>query len=238
VVSNDRCEATNVKIVITNDDGFSEPGIEALRAAVEPLGKVIIVAPAEPHSFAGHRVTMKQAIQVDEVKPQEYTVHGAPADCTRLALKQLAPDTDWVIAGINPGANLGTDVHQSGTVAAAREAAILGVKSIAISQYIARGQTINWEYTRHHAARIIADLIQKSITSGQYWNVNLPHPFGGVSPLEPLICPLDKNPHDYSYRKTNNTYRYQGIIHDRPRDPGGDVDVCFGGKISVTRLEI
>ncbi len=225
-------------IVITNDDGYGEPGIEMLRAAVEPLGRVTVVAPAEPHSFAGHRVTMKQAIRVDEVKRREYSVHAAPADCTRLALKRLATDADWVIAGINPGANLGTDIHQSGTVAAVREAAILGVKSIAISQYIGRGETINWEHTRHHAARVIADLILKALKPGQYWNVNLPHPFGGTSPLETLICPLDRNPHDYTYRRANNTYRYQGIIHDRPRDPGGDVDVCFGGKISVTRLEI
>jgi 5'-nucleotidase len=227
-----------VKIVITNDDGFAEPGIEALRSVMKPLGRVTVVAPAEPHSFAGHRVTMKQAIRVDEFKPREFSVHGAPADCTRLAIKKLVPDADWVIAGINPGANLGTDVHQSGTVAAAREAAILGVKSMAISQYIARGQTINWEYTRHHAARIIADLIQKTLAPGQYWNVNLPHPFDDVSPLETSICPLDKNPHDYTYTKTDSSYRYQGIIHDRPRDPGGDVDVCFGGKVSVTRLEI
>jgi 5'-nucleotidase len=227
-----------LNIVITNDDGYGEPGIEALRTVVAPLGRVTIVAPAEPHSFAGHRVTMKQPIQVDEVKPRDYTVHGAPADCARLALKQLAPDADWVIAGINPGANLGTDVYQSGTVAAAREAAILGVKSMAISQYIARGQTIRWEYTLHHAARIIADLIHEALSPGQYWNVNLPHPFDGVSPIEQLRCPLDRNPHDYTYYRTDNTYQYQGIIHDRPRDPGGDVAVCFGGKISITKLEI
>jgi 5'-nucleotidase len=227
-----------MNIVITNDDGYGEPGIEILRAAVEPLGRVTVVAPAKPHSFAGHRVTMKAPIRVDEIKPREYSVYGAPADCTRLALKQLAPEADWVIAGINPGANLGTDVHQSGTVAAAREAAILGVRSMAVSQYIGRGQTIHWDHTRHHASRIITDLVQKALAPGQYWNVNLPHPFDGVSPLEPLICPLDNNPHDYTYRKIDNTYHYQGIIHDRPRNPGADVDVCFGGKISVTRLEI
>jgi 5'-nucleotidase len=227
-----------MNIVITNDDGYGEPGIEALYTAVAPLGNITVVAPATPHSFAGHRVTMKTSIRVDEVKPQQYTVHGAPADCTRLALKQLMTEADWVIAGINPGANLGTDVHQSGTVAAAREAAILGVKSIAVSQYIARGQSIDWDYTRHHAAGIISDLIQKALAPGQYWNVNLPHPFGGAAPLEPRICPLDNNPHDYTFRKTGNTYRYQGIIHDRPRNPGADVDVCFGGQIAVTRLEI
>lgn len=227
-----------MKIIITNDDGYGEPGIEALQQAVAPMGDVVVVAPKDPHSFAGHRVTLKEAIQVDQRQPQAYAVHGAPADCTRLALKQLAPDADWVIAGINPGANLGTDVYQSGTVAAAREAAILGVKSIAISQYVARGQSIKWEHTRQHASKIIAFLLQQELDTGQYWNVNLPHPFNGGSPLQHTICPLDKNPHDYTYTQLEDKYLYQGIIHDRPRDAGGDVAICFGGQISVSRLKI
>ena len=227
-----------MKFVITNDDGYGEPGLEALRNAIEPYGDVVVVAPLEPHSFGGHRVTMKEAIQVDPVKPNEFTVHGAPADCTRLALKHLAVDADWVIAGINPGANLGTDVYQSGTVAAAREAAILGVRSIAISQYIARDQTINWDHTRRHAQRIIAFLVKQTLAPGHYWNVNLPHPFNGTSPLAHRICPLDRNPHDYTYTESNSRFRYRGVIHDRPRDDGGDVDVCFGGQVSITCLKI
>ncbi len=228
----------HLKFVVTNDDGYGEPGIEALRSAVAPLGEVVVVAPKEPHSFAGHRVTLRETIQVDKINPQNFVIYGAPADCTRLALKQLAPDADWVIAGINPGANLGTDVYQSGTVAAAREAAILGVKAIAVSQYVARGQSITWEYTRRHAAGIIATLTKKALAPGRYWNVNLPHPVNGASALEHLICPLDKNPHDYTYTKMANAYKYQGIIHNRPRDAGSDVDICFNGKIAVTRLEI
>jgi 5'-nucleotidase len=227
-----------MKIVITNDDGYGEPGIEALRWAMQALGEVVVVAPKLPHSMAGHRVTLKEAMAVDQINPRDFVVHGAPADCTRLALKQLVPDADWVVAGINPGANLGTDVYQSGTVAAAREAAILGVKALAISQYVSQGQSISWEHTRQHAAGIIAALIQKALSPGQYWNVNLPHPLNGSIPLDHLICRLDKNPHDYTYARAGNAYQYQGIIHNRPRDRGNDVDVCFGGKISVTRLEI
>lgn len=227
-----------MKIVITNDDGYGEPGLEALRSALQTLGEVVVVAPKLPHSCAGHRVTLKAAIPVNQIKPREFVVDGSPADCTRLALKQLAPDADWVVAGINPGANLGTDVYQSGTVAAAREAAILGVKSLAISQYVSRGETIAWGHTGRHAARIIATLLQDALLPGQYWNVNLPHPLNGALPLNHLICRLDKNPHDYTYAKAGNAYQYQGIIHDRPRDAGGDVDVCFGGKISVTQLAI
>ena len=144
-----------MKIVITNDDGFGEPGIEALQNIMQTLGEVVVVAPKRPHSFAGHRVTMKEDIPVEQVDSRKFVVDGTPADCTRLALKALAPDADWVVAGINPGANLGTDVYQSGTVAAGREAAILRVRAIAISQYVSRRGTIEWEHTQAQALVII-----------------------------------------------------------------------------------
>ncbi len=227
-----------MKIVVTNDDGFGEPGIEALMMALEPLGDVIVVAPKEPHSFAGHRVTLRKTIAVEQTDSNAFIVDGTPADCTRLALKTLAPDADWVVAGINPGANLGTDVYQSGTVAAAREAAILGVKGIAISQYISQGGSIDWAHTGKHSAGIISKLISQRLSPGQYWNVNLPHPLNGEVSLGHVVCNLDRNAHDYTYVKDDDGYRFQGVIHNRPRDVGADVDVCFGGRISVTLLEI
>jgi 5'-nucleotidase len=227
-----------MKIVITNDDGFGEPGIEALQNSLQTIGEVVVVAPKRPHSFAGHRVTMKEDIPVEQVDSGKFVVDGTPADCTRLALKALAPDADWVVAGINPGANLGTDVYQSGTVAAAREAAILRVRAIAISQYVSRGGAIAWKHTREHALGIIMRLLEEALGPGAYWNVNLPHPLNSAEPVDYKVCPLDRNAHDYSFLKDGDAYRYQGIIHDRPRDTGGDVDVCFGGRIAVTKLAI
>ena len=227
-----------MKIVITNDDGFDEPGIIALEKVLQPLGEVVVVAPKRPHSFAGHRVTLNKDIPVEQVDSQKFVVDGAPADCTRLALKVIAPDAEWVVAGINPGANLGTDVYQSGTVAAAREAAILGERAIAISQYVSRGGTIEWEQTRKHALRMISRLFGEDLIPGEYWNVNLPHPLDESEPVDYAVCPLDRHAHAYSYVKDGDAYRYQGIIHERPRDVGGDVDVCFGGRIAVTKLTI
>jgi len=227
-----------MKIVVTNDDGFGEPGIDALQQILQALGEVIVVAPKWPHSFAGHRVTMKEDIPVKQVDSRKFVVDGAPADCTRLALKALAPDAGWVVAGINPGANLGTDVYQSGTVAAAREAAILRVRAIAISQYVSRGGAIEWEYTRKHALGMISRLLGEELGPGEYWNVNLPHPLKPSEPVGYSVCPLDRNAHDYVYVRDGDAYRYQGVIHERPRDAGGDVDVCFGGRIAVTKLKI
>lgn len=227
-----------MKIVITNDDGYGEPGLSALSKAVAPLGNVIRVAPKDGHSFCGHRVTMKSPIQVDHPEPHHHVVHGAPADCTRLALKVFAPDADWVIAGVNPGANLGTDVYQSGTVAAAREAAILGVRAIAVSQYVAAGTTIDWTATGWLTAKILRILMQKPIQIGQYWNVNLPSPISIPTVPAHIVCPMDKHPHDYEFTPEGEKYRYKGIIHDRPRSAGSDVDVCFNGSISVTLMAL
>jgi len=226
-----------VKIVITNDDGHDEPGLETLYEAVRPLGEVLIVAPETPQSGVGHSITLKEGVYALREHRHKYVVTGSPADCARLALKLFAPDADWLISGINPGANLGTDVYPSGTVAAAREAAIMGVKAMAVSQYIARGHAIDWEVTGYHTAWLLPVLMKEKLLPGEYWNINLPHPLDYSMRLQYRHCGLEKQPHDYIFVKNSESYVYSGSIHDRPRRPGSDVDVCFGGKISVTRME-
>ncbi|MFO7714965.1 5'/3'-nucleotidase SurE [Desulfosarcina sp.] len=227
-----------MNFVLTNDDGFDQPGLAALVEAVEPLGRITVVAPATPQSNMGHQVTMKQPIRVHRPDGRTYIVHATPADCTRLALKQFVPDADWVIAGINPGANLGSDVYQSGTVAAVREAAILGVRAVAFSQYIAPNWTVDWPSAQLQTAQCLAAILKQPLEPGQFWNVNLPSPIHADSVLGQRVCPLDKHPHRYRYVEDEGVFHYRGIIHDRPRSAGSDVDVCFGGMIAITRMEI
>lgn len=227
-----------MKFVITNDDGYGEPGLESLLEAAQTLGMCIVAAPKEPRSFISHRVTVKEPLRVDQAGAERFVVHGSPADCTRLALKSLAPDTDWVLAGINPGANLGNDVYQSGTVAAAREAAILGKRALAISQYVAPGQTIDWDAARYHTARVLADILEQDLAPGQFWNVNLPSPLSQDGDIPWQVCPRDRHAHTYRFVKKGAWYHYEGTIHDRPHKNGSDVDVCFNGRIAVTRMEI
>ena len=227
-----------MKIVVTNDDGFDQPGLAMLVDAVKSLGEVTVVAPATPQSNVGHRVTMREPIRVDRSNAHTYVVHATPADCSRLAVKALVPDVDWIVAGINPGANLGSDVYQSGTVAAAREAAILGVRAMAVSQYISPDWAVDWPAARAQVVLCIAPLLKKPLAGGQFWNINLPSPITVDTALDYRFCPLDIHPHRYRYAENKGVYRYQGVIHDRPRSAGSDVDVCFGGAISVTLLEI
>jgi 5'-nucleotidase len=227
-----------LKLVITNDDGYGEPGLEALRGAVAHLGEVVVVAPEAPHSACGHQVTLWSPIEAHQTKPGHWKVTGTPVDCVRLALKVFATDADWLIAGINPGANLGSDLYQSGTVAAAREAAILGRPSLAISQYIGRGCTLDWTATGAVAGAVIADLLKTAPLPGFYWNVNLPSPLDPARPPARQTAPPDKHPHAYRFVKKGDAYHIDGVIHDRPRAKDSDVDVCFSGRVALTRLEI
>jgi 5'-nucleotidase len=228
-----------MKIVLTNDDGIDAPGLEVLNRCVMDMGDVIVVAPANPLSGIAHRVTVRAPFRVQEIKAGYHRVEGTPADCSRIAIKDLAPEADYLIAGINPGANLGSDVYNSGTVAAAREAAILGIRSIAISQYIARDRQIDWEATGYHAEAVLKMLVTRKLPVAHFWNVNLPHPLDKGARRDFRFCGLDTHPHKYEYAKNGNEYLYQGSIHERPRDPGTDVAVCFDeGRISITQIAV
>ena len=227
-----------MKIILTNDDGIDAPGLQALFSCLEGMGERIVVAPEQPQSGKGHSITIKGAIDVAEVGKNRFSVRGTPADCSRIALKAIAPDADWLIAGINPGANLGSDVYNSGTVAAAREATILGCRAVAISQYIAKDQKVDWQVTGSHAGTLLRMLLDRTLANSSFWNVNLPHPLTSESKPEYQFCEPDMNPHAYAFRPEGNSYVYEGTIHGRPRDAGKDVAVCFGGKVSISRLKI
>jgi hypothetical protein len=104
-----------MQLVVTNDDGFDSPGIAALVDAARDFGEPIVIAPATAQSGVGHQLTVDVPIRVERAGKQRYRVDGTPADCARLALTELAPGADWLLAGINHGANLGADVYTSGT---------------------------------------------------------------------------------------------------------------------------
>jgi len=228
-----------LKIILTNDDGIDAPGLEALENCFQDGVQLVIVAPAQPQSGVGHQVTTRSPIRVNQIEPNRFSVEGTPADCSRIALKQISPDAHWLVSGINAGANLGSDVYNSGTVSAAREAAILGCRSISISQYIGKGQQVNWDITAYHAAAALKMLMERDIAPSHFWNINLPHSLDNHSEMPVGFCGLDTNPHKYGFRKNENEYLYEGSIHERPRDPGTDVAVCFDeGKISITRIAV
>lgn len=123
-----------MNILITNDDGIDSPGLRTLARALSEEHHVDIIAPDGERSGMSHYLTMKDAIRCRPVDGMGYVISGSPADCVLLGvLGVLERKPDVVLSGINIGANLGTDVVYSGTAAAARQAAFMGIPGIALS---------------------------------------------------------------------------------------------------------
>ncbi len=227
-----------MRFLLTNDDGIDAPGLAALAEAAARPGTPVVVAPEDGHSGCGHQVTTDEGLAVSERGPGRFAVAGTPADCVRVALHSLTPDADWVLAGINAGGNLGVDVWHSGTVAAVREAVLHGKPGIAFSQYRRRDRAFDWPRAAAWTVPVLRDLLARPWQPGTLWNVNLPHPDPGAPMPEIVFCPLNPHPLPLSYRREGDRLRYDGNYHDRRRDDGTDVAVCFGGRIAVTLIRL
>ncbi|MFS8896909.1 5'/3'-nucleotidase SurE [Synechococcus sp. R3-13] len=237
-----------MKVLLTNDDGIEAAGLANLKLALSaliPEEHCWIVAPHQPISGCSHQVTTGRPFRALARGERTFAVEGSPADCVRGALFKLAPAVDWVLSGINEGGNLGSDVYLSGTVAAVREAAMRGIPGIAISQYRAGGQPIDWEQAQRWTREILAELMEQPLPRGAFWNVNLPHLPAGSPLPERVYCPLCTQPLplDYAVEAEGNGaeslwFRYQGRYAERARDPQTDTDICFSGRVAITQVQL
>jgi 5'-nucleotidase len=229
-----------VHFLLTNDDGIDAPGLAALEQAVRliPNSSISVVAPANEQSMCGHRITTHSPLKVESRDHNRWAVHGTPADCVRIGLFALNLKPDWVLSGVNAGGNLGQDIMISGTCAAAREAAYHQVKAMAFSHYLIRGVAVDWSRVSQWSAELFEKLQSEALGQGHYWCANFPHhPPGDLAMPELAHCQPAKSPLGVSFEKhPDGGYLYSASYADRPRDPGSDVDVCFGGGISVCRL--
>jgi 5'-nucleotidase len=123
-----------LKVLLTNDDGVDSPGLAALREALSQEHDVWTVAPDGQRSASSHYITVQGPIRCRQLGEKIYSSSGSPADCTIIGLiGDLGVTPDIVVSGVNLGPNLGTDIIYSGTVAAARQAALMGVPGVAVS---------------------------------------------------------------------------------------------------------
>src|SRR3954452_24839017 len=166
-------------ILLTNDDGIRHPGLVAMYRQLVTLGEVHVVAPETVQSATGHGITVATPLLTDKVNVQGVftgtSVDGRPADCVKLAISQILPrQPDLVISGINSGANVGINVIYSGTVAAAIEAAFLGLPSIALSLYLRKDIETDYKLAARRSMGVIEQLLAAGLKSGQVVSVNLP----------------------------------------------------------------
>jgi 5'-nucleotidase len=159
-------------VLLTNDDGYDALGFQTLYKELKKDLDVFAVAPSSQQSGASHSLTLRHPIRVEKLRDGFYTIDGTPTDCVLLAYHDLiTKPIDMVVAGINHGPNMGSDVFYSGTVAAALQGATLGINAIASS-------LISREYCDfNHAAKYIGKLVQRVLKSGVkplVLNVNIP----------------------------------------------------------------
>jgi 5'-nucleotidase len=169
-----------MRILLTNDDGIHAPGFAVLEAIARNLSEdVWAVAPAEEQSGAGHSLTLTRPIRLRKLGDKKFAVSGTPTDAVMMALAHIMKDgpPDLILSGINRGANLAEDVTYSGTVSAAMEGALAGIRSVALSQVYAReglGDTVPFAAAEAWAERVLKPLMDAPFTPGTLVNVNFP----------------------------------------------------------------
>lgn len=224
-----------MNFLLTNDDGIDAPGLAALRDACASRGTSVVVAPDRHLSGCSHQATTARGLLLEKVADDRYALDGSPVDCTRLGLYQVAPATTWILSGINEGGNLGADVFLSGTVAAAREACLLGKPAIAISQYVRR-RPVNWQLAGRLTRHVLELLLDRPPEPGSFWNVNLPHLDDLSCVPECLFCPIDPHPLPLDYELRDGKLHYRARYQDRQRAAGHDVELCFAGNITISQV--
>ena len=165
-------------ILVCNDDGIEGEGIHVLAASMKKIGRVTVVAPAEPHSGMSHAMTLGVPLRIKEYQRNNrffgYTVSGTPVDCIKVALSHILDDKpDILVSGINYGSNTATNTLYSGTVAAALEGAIQGITSLAFS--LATYEHADFTYAGKFARKLAKKVLQQGIPADTILSVNIPN---------------------------------------------------------------
>lgn len=162
-----------MRILLSNDDGYNAPGIEALAKALAGLGEITVVAPERDRSGASNSLTLDRPLRLRRAANGFYFVNGTPTDCVHLAVTGMLDHVpDLVVSGINLGTNMGDDTIYSGTVAAAMEGYLLGVPAIAMSLASKRGE--HFETAGHVARQLVERFQRQPFGEPVLLNVNVP----------------------------------------------------------------
>ncbi len=227
------------RILVSNDDGHFSEGLRALVDAVSPLGEVWVVAPDREQSAVSHSLSLFRPLRIIPIRERWFSVDGTPADSAYLAIHHVLKDDRprIMLSGINHGANLSDDVNYSGTVAAAREAALLGIPSIAFS-LVSRAPFDFQHAARFAHALTAAALAQPQLPPRMLLSVNVPR---GV-PNGYAITRLGRHSYGYDVVEKEDPrgqkyYWIGGTSYAHEDIPGSDCNAIHKERlISVTPL--
>jgi 5'-nucleotidase len=227
-------------ILVSNDDGYRSDGLAALVEALQDLGEVWVVAPESEQSATSHSISLTRPLRMRQVRPRWFAVDGTPTDASWLGINHVLKEQrpEIMISGINHGPNLADDVIYSGTVAAAMEAAIMGVPSMAIS--LATRQDFDFGPSARFARALVTAALAEPLPPTMLLNVNVPpgepegyvvsrqgkHSYGGG-----VVEKTDPRGRKY-YWIGGNEYQHEDI-------PGSDCNaVLREGRVAVTPLTL
>lgn len=236
-----------MRILLTNDDGINAPGFAVLETIAAQLSDdVWVCAPAEEKSGAGHSLTLNEPVRLRQHGERRYSVTGTPTDSVMLALRTILEDKkpDLILSGVNRGANLGDDITYSGTVSAAMEGALAGIRSIALSQVLDRGSDhAAFDAAEQWGEKVLRPLLGTPFPNRTLVNVNFP----------PLAADringiriVRQGFHDYSRgsvvegRDPRGFKYYWFGLHaiEHTLDHGTDLEAMADGYVAVTPLQL
>ncbi|MFP3873839.1 MAG: 5'/3'-nucleotidase SurE [Thiohalophilus sp.] len=232
-----------MRILLSNDDGYEAPGINALAQTLQEIAEITIVAPERDRSGASNSLTLEMPIRARRLGDNLIRVDGTPTDCVHLAITGLLDhEPDMVISGINAGANMGDDVLYSGTVAAAMEGRFLGLPAIAVS-LAGSGHRFTHYATAAQVTRLFIDRLGADpLPQDTILNINVPDlPFADLSgyqatrlghrhKAEPVIKAEDPRGRDIYWVGPPGAEQDAG--------PGTDFYAVRNGYVSVSPIQI
>lgn len=237
-----------MRILLTNDDGIHAPGLEVLeRLARRFSDDVWICAPAEEQSGAGHSLTLTRPVRMRQLDERRYSVSGTPTDAVMMALRKILPaPPDLILSGVNRGANLGDDVTYSGTVSAAIEGTLAGIRSIALSQVYAKegmGDTVPFAVAEVWGELVLGPLLEAPFAPRTLVNVNFP---AIATDKVRGIRVVRQGFHDYARGSVVEGRDPRGYpyfwfgLHGIEHTPGHatDLEAIQDGYVSVTPLQL
>ncbi|MET0413910.1 MAG: 5'/3'-nucleotidase SurE [Polyangiaceae bacterium] len=228
-------------ILLSNDDGFRAPGLAHLREALQSFADVVVCAPESEQSGTSHAISLSRPLRLLEHERGVFSVDGTPADCVFVALcaegRVLGRTPDLVVSGINHGLNLGGDVFYSGTVAAAREGALRGLRGLALSAGRGADFAAAASYSRDIARAFLA--ADKPLIGGVLLNANFPP--GNAWPVRGTRLGIRRYENRAEFRHDPRGGEYlwiggPGVTHEGPA--GSDTEAYDAGVVGITPLSL
>jgi len=233
-------------VLLSNDDGHSSAGLQAMRDALAQVADVVALAPESEQSASSHALSLHRSLRLRAVEPGLFALDGTPTDCVYVALhagtRVLPRRPDLIVSGINHGMNLGQDAFYSGTVAAAREGALRGIPAVATSAHGAADLKETAKLCVDIGLRLLEALAAPdgagvAVGKGVLLNVNVPKRWTGEVRATRLGARIYEEVVDFRRDPRGREYLWlggPGVRHER--DPGTDTDAYDDGAVSITPL--